>query len=109
MDEMSSGDEFDAGPMSKDMLEHIRDGIQYHTSINLRDACYKLCGQIKQDQAEWKWALLSMQNMVKGLHKEFKAVVNEILQDLPILDESGSEASYFIIEPINFAEVTRLS
>ena len=47
--------------------------------------------------------------MGKGLHKLFKVVVKEILQDLPILGESGSEVSYFIPEPRNFAEVTRLS
>ena len=47
--------------------------------------------------------------MGKGLHKVFKAVVNEISQALPILDESESEVSYFIPEPSNFAEVTRLS
>ena len=47
--------------------------------------------------------------MVKGLHKVFKAVVNDILQVLPTLVESGSEVFYFIPEPINFDEVTRLS
>ena len=47
--------------------------------------------------------------MGKGLHKVFKAVVHDISQDLPILGKSGSEVSYFITEPINFAEVTRLS
>ena len=34
--------------------------------------------------------------MSKVLHKVFKAVVNEILQVLPILGESDSEVSYFI-------------
>ena len=47
--------------------------------------------------------------MGKGLHKVFKAIVNEISQDLPILDESGSEVSYLIPEPRNFSEVTILS
>ena len=47
--------------------------------------------------------------MSKGLHKLFKAIVNDIFQALPILGESGSEVSYFIPEPRNFAEVTRLS
>ena len=41
--------------------------------------------------------------MGKGLHKVFKAVVNDILQALPILGESVSEVSYFIPDPINFA------
>ena len=47
--------------------------------------------------------------MGKILHKVLKAVVNEISQDLPILGESGSEVSYFIPDPRNFSEVTRLS
>ena len=47
--------------------------------------------------------------MDKLLHKVFKAVVNDISQDLPILGESGLEVSSFISEPRNFAEVTRLS
>ena len=46
--------------------------------------------------------------MVKCLHKAFKAVVNDILQVLSILGESGSEISYFIPEPRNYSEVTRL-
>ena len=50
-----------------------------------------------------------MQNMGKGLHKVFKTIVNEISQDLPILGESGSEVSYFIPDPKNSNEVTRLS
>ena len=47
--------------------------------------------------------------MGKGLQKLFNTVVKEISQDSPILGESGSEVSYFIPEPRNFAEVTRLS
>ena len=50
-----------------------------------------------------------MRIMGKGLHKVFKTVVNEIWQVLPIFGESGSEVSYFIPEPRNFSEVTRLS
>ena len=47
--------------------------------------------------------------MGKGLQKVFKIIVKEISQDLPIVGKSGSEVSYFIPEPRNFAEVTRLS
>ena len=47
--------------------------------------------------------------MGKFLQKLFKAVVNDISQALPIFGESGSEVSYFIPEPRNFVEVTRLS
>ena len=39
----------------------------------------------KQVQEEWKGTLLSVQNMGKGLHKVFKAVVNETSEALPIL------------------------
>ena len=38
--------------------------------------------------------LLSTQNMGKGLHKLFKAVVNDISQALTIFGKSGSEVSY---------------
>ena len=58
---------------------------------------------------EQKVALLSTRNMVKALHKVFKAVFNEFLKALSILGESGSEVSYFILKPRNFAEVNRLS
>ena len=44
-----------------------------------------------------------------GLQKVFKTVVKEISQDLPPVGESGSEVSHFIPEPINFAEVKKLS
>ena len=50
-----------------------------------------------------------MQNMSKVLHNVFKAVVNVMSQELPILGESVSEVSYFIPEPRKFVEVTRLS
>ena len=45
---------------------------------------------------EWKGELLSMLRMGKGLNKLFKAVVNDILQALPSVGESGSEVSYLI-------------
>ena len=47
--------------------------------------------------------------MGKGLHKVFSMVLEKILQELTPLGESGSEVSYFIPEPRNFAEVTKLS
>ena len=47
--------------------------------------------------------------MGKGLHRLFCLVVKDILQELTHLGESGSEVSYFIPEPIKFAEVTKLS
>ena len=47
--------------------------------------------------------------MGKGLHKVFSTIVNDILQELTNFGESGSEVSHFIPEPINFAEVKKLS
>ena len=46
--------------------------------------------------------------MGKGLHRFFKDVENEINNALTNLGESDFEASYFIPEPRNFAEVTIL-
>ena len=50
MDTMSSGDESDAGPMSTDMLEYIRDIGQSHPSINRIEAHYKILAHIKRGQ-----------------------------------------------------------
>ena len=47
--------------------------------------------------------------MGKGLHKVFSTTVKKILQELATLGEYGSEVSRFILEPRNFAEVTKLS
>ena len=60
--------------MSTDMLEDIGDGSQPHTSINRREAFYKIHDCFKQRQEEWKRELLSTRNMGKVLHKFFKAV-----------------------------------
>ena len=103
MDIMASGYESDSEPMSRDILEDICDGSQSHPIINRIEACYTIRYCFKQRQTEWKGELLSTQNMEKGLHTLFKAVVIEILQALPILGESGSEFSYFVLEPINFS------
>ena len=106
---MDSGNESDDELMSTQMLEYICDGSKSLPRVNSIEARYKICDCIKQGKMEWKGALSSTQNMGKGIHKVFIAVVNEILQVLPILGESGSEVYYFILEPRNFAEVTRLS
>ena len=50
MDVMSSGDESDSEAMSADMLEDICEGIQYHSSINRREAHYKISDHFKQRQ-----------------------------------------------------------
>ena len=48
MNEISGGNESDAEPMSKDILEEIRDVSQYHPRINRRDVLYKICYCFKQ-------------------------------------------------------------
>ena len=88
MDAISSGDESDSEAMSTDILEDICDGSQSHPSINGREAHYNTSDHFKQRQVEYKGTLLSTQTMGKGLHKVFKAVVNELSQALPILGES---------------------
>ena len=90
---MLTGNESDDEPMFTDMLEDIRDGNKSHLRINRRVARYKIGDHIKRGQAEQKGALLSMQNIGKGLHKVFKAFINDILQALPILGEFGSKVS----------------
>ena len=90
MDAMDYGNESDHDPMSMEVLEDIRDGIQYHPNVNRRQACYKIRDHIKQRQSEWKAALKSTPNMGKGLQKVFKTAVKEILQDL-LLGEYGLE------------------
>ena len=47
MDTMSSCDESNSEPMSTDMREDIRDGSQYNTIINRREARYNICDRIK--------------------------------------------------------------
>ena len=44
---MLSVDESDAEPMSKEMLEDIRDSSKSHMSINRREARYKIRDRIK--------------------------------------------------------------
>ena len=77
-------------PMSTEMLEDIFDGSKSHLSLNRREVRYKIYYHIKRRQTEWKGALLSPQNMNKGFHIFLKAVVNNILNVLPILGDSGS-------------------
>ena len=47
--------------------------------------------------------------MGKGLHRVFRNIVSDILQELTRLVETGSEVSHFIPEPRNFSEVTILT
>ena len=72
---MDSSDDSDDEPMSTEMLEEIREGIQSHPDVNRRDARYKIRDLSKQIKSEWKGELKSTQNMGKGSHKVFKTVI----------------------------------
>ena len=94
--------------VTENITTAIWDGSQIHPEVNSRYASLKIHDCIKQSQNEWKWSELSANSMGKGLHKFFKAVVNELNNAFPTLVESRSEVLYFIPEPRNFSEVTRL-
>ena len=100
---MDSGNESDNEPMSTEMSEDISGGSKFHLSVNWREARYKIYYHIKRIQTECKKALIYTQNMGKGLHKVFKAFINDISQVLPIWGKTGSEVSYFIPDPRNIA------
>ena len=108
MENINSGDESDHDLISTKMLEDICDVSQTHPNINRREACFKIRDRIRQRQSEWKGALKVTRSVGKFLHKVFKTVVKDILQELTALGESGSEVSQFIPEPRNFAEVKQL-
>ena len=57
MDVIDSGDESYDEPMSKEVLEDIRDRSQFHPNFNRREARYKIRDCIKQRQSEWKGSL----------------------------------------------------
>ena len=75
MDAMDSGNESDHDLISTEMLENLCDRSQSHNKVNKREAPYKINDRIRQRQSEWKGALKATQNMVRGLHDVFKAVV----------------------------------
>ena len=85
MDAMDSGDKSDHDLIFTEMLEDIRDVSQSHPNVNQREACYKIRDRIKQRQSECKGSFKATRNMGKGLHKLFKTVVKEILQEFPLL------------------------
>ena len=72
------------------MLEDIRYESQTHPNVNKREAYDKRRDGIKQRKSECKGVLKATQSIGKGLHKAFKTVVKEILQELTPLGESGS-------------------
>ena len=50
MDAISSCDHYDDKPMSTDMLEDFCDISQYHPSVNIIEARYKIRDRIKGSQ-----------------------------------------------------------
>ena len=82
---MDSGDESDYDTIYIQMLEDIREGSQSHPNVNGREAHYKIRDRIRQIQSKWKGALQSTRNIGKVLHKVFKTVVKQILQEFPPL------------------------
>ena len=67
------------------MLEDIWGVSQIHTEINTKYDRLKIRECIRKMQNECKGAELSDKSMGKVLHKVFKAVVNEINNELPTL------------------------
>ena len=66
-------------------LKDVQGRSQIHQEINARYDRLKINDRIKQTQSEWKGEELSEKSMGKVLHKVFKAVVNEINNELPTL------------------------
>ena len=80
MDAINSVDESDHDIIFMEVLEYIRDGSHTHTSVNRREARYKIRDCIRQIQSEWKGSLKATQSMVKSLQKVFSTVVKDISQ-----------------------------
>ena len=85
IDELSIDNKSDDVSIGTNGIKDIRYGNQIHTDINARDVRLKICDYIKQTKNECKVEELSANSMVKGLHKFFKAVVNELNNALPNL------------------------
>ena len=109
MENLDETEKFDDDLISTETLHDIRDGNKTHPKIDKREARIAIRDRIKQKKSQWKGALRATHKMGKGLHRFFRTIVSEILQELSNFGETGSEAAHFIPEPRNFAEVTRLA
>ena len=109
MENLDKTEKFDDDLISTETLHDICDGNQSHPKINKREARMTIRDRIKQKKLQWKGALRDTHKMGKGLHRVFRTIVSEILQELTNIGETGSEVSHFIPEPRNFAEVTTLA
>ena len=72
------------------------DGSQIHPDNKARYAKLKIIDCINQAQIKCKGAELSYKSMGKSLHELFKAVVDQLNNSFPTLEESGSNVSRFI-------------
>ena len=61
---MDYGDDSEHDLISTEMLEYIRDRSHSHTSVNRREAHYKIRDGIMQRQSEWKGALKATRKWV---------------------------------------------
>ena len=109
MENLDSNENSDYDLISTEMLEDIRDGTQTHPNVNKREARYKIRDRVRQKESQRRGALKDTRNMGKGLHKLFRTIVKDILQELATLGVSGSEVYHFVPEPRDFAEVKKMS
>ena len=109
MENLDENENSDHDHISTEMIKDICDGNQTHPTVNKREARYEIRDHIRQKELQWKEALKATLNMGKRLQKLFNTIVSEISQELTNLGEYGSEVSHCILEPRNFAEVTKFS
>ena len=76
IDESSTDNESDDRSISTNALEDICYESQINPDITTIDARLKICDGIKETQIEWKVAELSVNSMVKGLHKVYNVAVD---------------------------------
>ena len=78
IDESSIEYDSDDGSISTNAIEDIQDGKYTHTDTNERDYILKISDRIRISQGERKGADLSVNMKIRGLHKVFKDVLNEL-------------------------------
>ena len=94
MENLDETEKFDDDLISTETLHDIRDGNQTHPKIDKREARMAMRDRIKQNKSQCIGAFRATQKMGKGLHRVFRNIVSEILQELTNLGETGSEVSH---------------
>ena len=102
IDESCADDSSNDKSISTDNLKDVWYERYVHPNINTIYARFKICDRIRQPINECKESEIFLNRMRKGLHKFFKAVVNNLNYSLITSRESGSEVSHFILELIIF-------